>query len=158
MKSLKFIPYEQVGDLIFGMEREVVKEKCGQCLSSCMYGYPVEDRYLDDYGHMHTLCNNKQRLEAIELFPDISTEEFVLEYNGEQIYLNKEVDALVQQLEKITDDLTEDEDEEGYSSLKLGLKIYCPEDIVEDVIIHDRYCYEEEQEYIREQGLDIVQG
>ena len=150
MKILKFIPYEQVGDLIFGMEREVVKAKCGQCLSSCMYGYPVEDRYLDDYGNMHTLCNNKQRLEAVEIFPDISTEEFVLEYNGELIYLKKEVEELIQQLEKITDDLLEDEDGEGCSSLKLGLKIYCPEDIVEDVLIHDKYCYEEEKGVINE--------
>ena len=154
MQKLKFIPYVQIGDLVFGMERGIVKGKCGECLSSCMYGYPIEDRYLDNYGYMHTLCNNKQFLEAIEIFPDISKEEIVLEYNGEEIYLKKEREELVQQLEKITDDLTEDKDGEGYSSLKLGLKVYCPEEIVEDVIIHDRYCYEEEQEYIREQGLD----
>ena len=43
------------------------------------------------------------------------------------------------------DDLKLDDDGEGYSSKNLGLRIYCPEDIVEDVLIHDRYYYEDER-------------
>ena len=150
---LKFIPYEQVGELIFGMERGKVEKICGIRISTCMYGYPIEDRYLDDYGYMHTLCNNKQVLEAIEFFPDISMDNIYLEYNNQLVCLSKNILTLIEQLQKITNDLVEDEDKEGYSSQKLGLRIYCPDDIVEDVIIHDQYCYDEEKKYIKEQEL-----
>ena len=37
----------------------------------------------------------------------------------------------------IYNDLLLDDDGEGYTSKKLGLRIYCPDDIVEQVIIHD---------------------
>lgn len=137
----EFIPYQQVGKLVFGMSRKEVKEVCGESISSCMYGYPVEDRFLDDYGHMHTLCNNRELLEGVELFPDISSEPLILKYEQAEILLTREPDELVDQLVKITDDLIRDEDEEGYSSKKLGLKIYCPDDIVENVILHDLHCY-----------------
>lgn len=150
---LKFIPYEQVGELIFGMERGKVEKICGIRISTCMYGYPIEDRYLDDYGYMHTLCNNKQVLEAIEFFPDISMDDIYLEYNNQLVCLSKNILTLIEQLQKITNDLVEDEDKEGYSSQKLGLRIYCPDDIVEDVIIHDQYCYDEEKKHIKEQEL-----
>lgn len=150
---LKLIPYEQIGNLVFGMERSQAEKICGERISTCMYGYPIEDRYLDDYGYMHTLCNNSQCLEAVEFFPDISEEEIHLEYDGMDVCLSKDVQVLLEQLRKITDDLTEDEDGEGYSSQKLGLKVYCPDEIVEDVIIHDQYCYDEEKKYIEEQGL-----
>ena len=61
-----------------------------------------------------------------------------------------DIELLVSQISKITDDLILD-DEEGYSSKKLGLRIYCPEDIVEDVLIHDRYYYEDERLKIQQQ-------
>lgn len=48
-KSFVFIPYKRIGNLIFGMSREEAKELCGQIKSSCRYGYPVEDRFLDDF-------------------------------------------------------------------------------------------------------------
>lgn len=148
----EFIPYQQVGELVFGMSRKEVKELCGVSISSCMYGYPVEDRFLDDYGYMHTLCNNRELLEGVELFPDISPEPLILKYEQAEILLTREPDELVDQLVKITDDLIRDEEEEGYSSEKLGLKIYCPDDIVENVILHDLHCYDEEEEFMNEQG------
>lgn len=148
----EFIPYQQVGELVFGMSRKEVKELCGVSISSCMYGYPVEDRFLDDYGYMHTLCNNRELLEGVELFPDISPESLILKYEQAEILLTREPDELVDQLVKITDDLIRDEEEEGYSSEKLGLKIYCPDDIVENVILHDLHCYDEEEEFMNEQG------
>lgn len=150
---MKLIPYRQVGDFVFGMERSQAEKMCGKRISTCMYGYPVEDRYLDDYGYMHTLCNNRQLLEAVEFFPDISTEEMYLEYDGVKVCLSKDIQVLLEQLHRITDDLTEDEDGEGYTSQKLGLKVYCPDEVVEDVLIHDQYCYDEEKAYIEEQKL-----
>lgn len=149
----RFVPYKQVGKLLFGMSRKEVKEICGESTSSCMYGYPVEDRFLDDYGYMHTLCNNRELLEGVELFPDISPQALILKYDQLKILLSKEPGELMEQLNKATDDLTMDEDETGYSSKKLGLKIYCPDDIVENVILHDLHCYDEEDEYLEEENL-----
>lgn len=149
-----FIPYQQVGKLVFGMLRQEVKEIYGESTSSCMYGYPVEDRFLDDYDYMHTLCSNRELLEGVELFPDISPETLILKYDQVEILLTKEPGDLVDQLIKITDDLIKDEDEEGYSSKKLGLKIYCPDDIVENVILHDLHCYDEEEEFMEEQFME----
>lgn len=151
--KLLFELYEKVGDLSFGMSRENVTNICGEIIFSCMYGFPVEDRFLDDYGEIHTLCNNQGLLEAIEIFPDMTTEPYSLIYHEKEIILCIDVDLLVSQIRKITDDLILDDNKEGYSSAKLGLKIYCPEDIVEDVLLHDRYCYEEEQEYMKENNL-----
>lgn len=152
-KSFEFVPYKKIGDLIFGMPRKKAKELCGEVKSSCMYGYPIEDRFLDNFGSLHILCNNKELLEAVELFPDIAFEEMSLIFNGIEIFLSKDSKNLISQVKKITDDLIEDEDKEGYSSKKLGLKIYCPDGIVEDVLVHDMYCYEEEKEYIKSQNL-----
>lgn len=150
-KTFEFVPYKKIGDLIFGMPRKKAKELCGEVKSSCMYGYPIEDRFLDDFGSLHILCNNKELLEAVELFPDMALEEMSLIFNGIEIFLRKDSKDLISQMKKITDDLIEDE--EGYSSKKLGLKIYCPDGIVEDVLVHDVYCYEEEEEYIKSQNL-----
>lgn len=67
---------------------------------SCMYGYPVEDRFLDNYGYMHTLCSNKEILEAVELFPDISLQAFLLKYGQTEILLSKDPSSLEEQLKK----------------------------------------------------------
>ena len=152
-KEFIFVPYEQVGELKFGMKRSEISGICGEYETSCMYGYPVEDRYLDNYGYMHTLCNNKELLEAVELLPITSSEDICLNYQGNIIKVTPDKDDLLECLDSLTDDLVEDEDGEGFSSLKLGIKIYCPEDEVEDVLIHDKHCFDEEQEYIENNGL-----
>ena len=143
-KKLVFEPFEKVGNLVFGMTRENAVEICGEIKRSRMYGYPIEDSFLDDFGDVHILCNKKGFLEAIELFPDMATETYSLFYHGTEVVLCIDIDLLVSQIRNITDDLKLDDDGEGYSSKNLGLRIYCPEDIVEDVLIHDRNYYLEE--------------
>ncbi len=154
IKTLVFVPYQQLGPLEFGMSQEQVRKACGEPISSCMYGFPVENRYLDDYGTFHTLCSSNQLLEAVELFPDTSAEDIYVECKGQSVYISKDIGTLIEELRKITDDLIVDEEAEGYSSRKLGLKIYCPDDVVEDVMIHDAHCYDEEEEYIAHMGND----
>jgi len=67
-KPFLFVPYKQIGDLVFGMSREQVRIICGECRFSRMYGYPIESRYLDDFGYMHGLYSSELVLEAVELF------------------------------------------------------------------------------------------
>lgn len=64
-------------------------------------------------------------------------EKICLLYNNVKIILNPSVNITLEELKKATDDLLLDDDGEGYTSKKLGLRIYCPDDIVEQVIIHD---------------------
>ena len=147
----QFVPYKSVGEYYFGMKRFEIKSVLGEPFSSYMYGYPVEDRFLDDYGFFHTLCSNKSELEAIELFPDVLTDNvIVLSYDDKIITLSKDVKITLDEFRKVTDDFLWHDDEEGYSSAKLGVKIYCPNGYIEDVIIHDLHCYDEEERYLKE--------
>lgn len=147
-KTFNLIPYKQIGELVLGMERATVKSLCGTCISTCMYGYPVEDGYLDDFGYMQTMCNSKQILEAVNLLPFLSQEEIFIEYQGSVICLSADKEEVIERFAEITDDLTLDDDEEGYSSIELGVRIYCPEDEIESVLIHDSYYYENEKKSI----------
>lgn len=150
----EFIPYKCVGRYYFGMLRNEIKRFLGEPFSSYMYGYPIEDRFLDDYGFFHILCNSKCRFEAIELFPDVlSDNNIVLLYEHKAIMLSKDIDKTLNEFNKITDDLIWCDEEEGYSSVKLGLKIYCPNGYIEDIIIHDLHCYDEENQYLEENKL-----
>lgn len=153
-KVFEIVPYQQVGKLRFGMSRDEVQKICGERVSACMYGFPVEDRYLDSYGFMHTLCNNRELLEGVELFPDVSSEDLILKYGQIEVVLTKDRETILENISRVTDDLVADEDAEGYSSRKLGMKIYCPLELVEDVILHDLYCYEEEDEYLQNEGIE----
>lgn len=142
-KTFVFVPYKRVGSLEFGMKRSEISEIYGECKNSSRYGYPVEDGYMDNYGYMHTLCDKNENLEAVELLPFLAAEELNIEFGGKTVCLSVDIDTLVESLEEITDDLVLDDDEEGYTSVKLGLRVYCPEDEVEDIIIHDRHYYDE---------------
>lgn len=69
-------------------------------------------------------------------FKNVDTvKEFLLDAAELAMYGEKRV--ALEKLKKATDDLLLDDDGEGYTSKKLGLRIYCPDDIVEQVIIHD---------------------
>lgn len=102
-----------------------------------MYGYPQKNKHSYDYGFFHILLSENLEFEAIELFPDMTDEKICLLYNNVKIILNPSVNITLEELKKATDDLLLDDDGEGYTSKKLGLRIYCPDDIVEQVIIHD---------------------
>lgn len=147
-KPLIFIPYKRIGDLVFGMSRDEVREICGDCRFSRMYGYPNENRYLDDFEYMHGLYSSDLVLEAVELFPVTS-----LEYMGFYIYVGQNEKTLVEQLKKITDDLVYIDEDESYSSKMLGLMVYCPENNVEDVLIYTEHYFDEENEYIKNQEI-----
>lgn len=150
--ELIFVPYKQIGKLTFGMQREDAWKICGKYQRTFKYGFPVEDRFDDDYGNYDLLFSKDQKLEAVMLFPEFFVDKsrrFILNYQGKKVPLSTDTEKFIHFLTEITDSLTEDEDGEGYSDKTLGLKIYCPEREIENIIIHDRHCYDEEQEYIK---------
>lgn len=150
--QFKFVPYKRLGDLVFGMKREEVKELLGEPISSQKYGYPNEDRFLDDYGFFYAMCSKDEILEAIEFFPSYSKEEVIWIFNDKSFVINVESEAILQAFQAITDDLTE-KGEESYISEKLGVRLYCPEDDEDDVasiIVHDLHYYDEEKKYLED--------
>ncbi len=136
----KVEPYKSVGEYIFGMTRDNIKEFMGAPISTVNYGYPVSDRYLDDYGFLYILCSNKSLLEAIQIFPDYTEDNIVLIYDGKRVELNTDVEQTISSFQKISNDFVQDGD--TYSSESLGIKIFCPEDCIENIIIHDNHCYD----------------
>ena len=102
---------------------------------------------------MHALFNKQQLLEAVENFPDLQEDELWIELENikMQIYIDKIM--FLNEIKIIAPDITLDSEGDGYFSDKLGLKVYCPEDKIEDIIVHDRYCYDEENQYLEENGF-----
>lgn len=135
--DLIFVPYTEIGTLCFNASNDSAIKVFGTPISQSMYGYPQKNKHSYDYGFFHILLSENLEFEATELFPDMTDEKICLLYNNVKIILNPSVNITLEELKKATDDLLLDDDGEGYTSKKLGLRIYCPDDIVEQVIIHD---------------------
>ena len=137
----KIEPYKSVGEYSFGMTRDDIRKFMGEPISTVNYGYPISDRYLDDYGFLYILCSNKGRLEAVQIFPDYTEDNIFLICNGKKIELTTDFEKTISDFLTISDDFVKEDD--TYLSEKLGVKIFCPDDYVENVIIHDMHCYDE---------------
>lgn len=135
--NFTFIPYKEIGSLQFKASKDSVTEIFGNPISQSKYGYPEKNKYLDDYGFFHVLSSEKLEFEAIELFPDMTDEEIHLLCDNINIIISPDASKTLEEIKKVTDDMILDADGEGYTSQKLGLRIYCPDDIIEEVIIHD---------------------
>ena len=99
------------------------------------------------------MFSNKGLLEAVEFFPEYTEEEIIWSYKDDKIDLSSGREDILSKLKIVTDDLVQDEDEEeNYSSRKLGIKFYYPydEDDVMSLIVHDLHCYDEEERYLKE--------
>ena len=49
-KKYELVPYKSIGEFVFGMNRYDIQQILGKPISSGRYGFPVEDRFFDDYG------------------------------------------------------------------------------------------------------------
>lgn len=153
MKKYEFIPYKNVGLLDFGMTRIKIKNLIGSPILSSIYGYPVEDRYLDDYNFFNILYSNKEKFEAIEIFPDMLDDDIFLNYKNNLILLSNTLEIILNEFKKVTDDFVQNDDE-SYSSRNLGIEICYSDEYVENVLIHDLHYYDEENKYLKENGFE----
>lgn len=153
-KEYKLIPYNSIGELVFGMSRDEVQQLLGKPISSNKYGFPIQDRILDDYVFFYTMFSKQGVLEAVQFFPQYTKKEIILSYGDLSMQLTDSRETMLAGLNSFTDDLLIDEDEsECYYSKKLGLKFFYPDDEEEGVvslIVHDPHCYDEEEQYLRE--------
>ena len=134
---LTLVPYKEIGALHFKASSEAAIEVFGVPNAQSKYGYPEKNKYAYDYGFFRVLISENLSFEAIELFPDMTDEEISLLYDNMNIVLSPNIEKTIIDLKKVTDDLFLDDDGAGYTSKRLGLRIYCPDDMVEQVIVHD---------------------
>ena len=133
-------PYKNMGDYIFGMSRNTIKERMGEPFSTSKYGYPILDRFLDDYGFLYVLSNPKGCLEAIEIYPEYTDDVVVLTYGDSRVEISSDIEQTMVHFRKISDDFTWNED--TYSSERLGVKVYCPDNHIENILIYDTHYYD----------------
>ena len=67
--------------------------------------------------------------------------------------IGENAEEAAEQFKQITADLEYIDEDESYKRKFFGLMIYCPENIVENVLIHDEHCFDEENEYLEKMGL-----
>lgn len=140
---MEYVPYSHLGNLYYGLKRERVRQMYGD-YRAFKYGYPVENRYGDDFGNFHAYYSSDYILEAVALFPPCS---FVC--GGNKIVLSSDAMSAIKQLNSITEDIVYSDFDESYYSSKLGLVLFCPNDALESILIFDTHYYDEENEYLK---------
>lgn len=59
MNIYELKPYIGLGDLIFGMKRREIRKICGD-YKSYPTGFPVENRYMDDFDNVQCYYTHKK--------------------------------------------------------------------------------------------------
>lgn len=142
MNIYELKPYISLGDLIFGMKRRKIRKICGD-YKSYPTGFPVENRYMDDFDNVQCYYTHRKKLEAVSINPDS-----IIEYNNVKIEISKDAKLVIEKLNSIVDDLKYLHSNESYYSKKLGIFVFCPEDIIENIMIFSEHYYDEENEYL----------
>ena len=140
LTEYKIEPYQRIGEYFFGMSRDAIKRIMGDPVSTAKYGYPVEDRLLDDYGFLYMLYNNKSLFEAIEIYPAYTEDIIVFICKDLRVEISTDIEQTMSSLKKISDDFIWEED--TYSSEKLGMKVFCPDDQMENILIYSKHYYD----------------
>lgn len=138
--EIKVEPYISVGKCVFGMTRNELTKMLGEPISTNNYGYPSSDGFIDDYNFFYLLSDKNEVFEAVEIFPIYTDELIILIYDNKKIELSIDLEKTLMEFAKITDDMIQDED--GYSSVKLGLGLFCPDGQVENAIFYKQHYYD----------------
>ena len=138
--EIKVEPYISVGKCVFGMTRNELAKMLGEPISTNNYGYPSSDGFIDDYIFFYLLSDKNEVFEAVEIFPIYTDELIILIYDNKKIELSTDLEKTLMKFAKITDDMIQDED--GYSSVKLGMGLFCPDGQVENAIFYKQHYYD----------------
>lgn len=138
--EIKVEPYISVGKCVFGMTRNELAKMLGEPISTNNYGYPSSDGFIDNYNFFYLLSDKNEVFEAVEIFPIYTDELIILIYDNKKIELSTDLEKTLMKFAKITDDMIQDED--GYSSVKLGMGLFCPDGQVENAIFYKQHYYD----------------
>lgn len=144
MRTFELKPYVGLNNLFFGMKCNDVRYICGN-YRNYPSGFPVENHSTDDFGYIHGFYTPDKKLEALAIFPGS-----ILEYKGISLEISEDANEVINELKKWVDDFKYLSFDESYYSEKLGMMIYCPEGIIENVLIYSKHYYDEENEYLME--------
>lgn len=122
------------------MTRNELTKMLGEPISTNNYGYPSSDGFIDDYNFFYLLSDKNEAFEAVEIFPIYTDELIILIYDNKKIELSTDLEKTLMEFAKITDDMIQDED--GYSSVKLGMRLFCPDGQVENAIFYKQHYYD----------------
>lgn len=122
------------------MTRNELTKMLGEPISTNNYGYPSSDGFIDDYNFFYLLSDKNEVFEAVEIFPIYTDELIILIYDNKKIELSTDLEKTLMEFAKITDDMIQDED--GYSSVKLGMRLFCPDGQVENAIFYKQRYYD----------------
>lgn len=122
------------------MTRNELAKMLGEPISTNNYGYPSSDGFIDDYNFFYLLSDKNEVFEAVEIFPIYTDELIILIYDNKKIELSTDLEKTLMKFAKITDDMIQDED--GYSSVKLGIGLFCPDGQVENAIFYKQHYYD----------------
>lgn len=122
------------------MTRNELTKMLGEPISTNNYGYPSSDGFIDDYNFFYLLSDKNEVFEAVEIFPIYTDELIILIYDNKKIELSTDLEKTLMEFAKITDDMIQDED--GYSSVKLGMRLFCPDGQVENAIFYKQHYYD----------------
>ena len=84
------------------MSRDAMKELMGEPISSSTYGYPVSDRFLDDYGFLYVLCDNKGFREVMEIYPEYTEDTIVSTYGEKRVEISIDIEQTMSNPGKIS--------------------------------------------------------
>ena len=122
------------------MTRNELAKMLGEPISTNNYGYPSSDGFIDDYNFFYLLSDKNEVFEAVEIFPIYTDELIILIYDNKKIELSTDLEKTLMKFAKITDDMIQDGD--GYSSVKLGMGLFCPDGQVENAIFYKQHYYD----------------
>lgn len=135
--EIKVEPYISVGKCVFGTTRNEITKMLGEPISTNKYGYPSSDGFIDDYNFFYLLSDKNGVFEAVEIFLIYTDDLIILIYGNEKIELSTDLEKTLIEFAKITDDMIQNED--GYSSEKLGMGLFCPDGQVENAIFYKQH-------------------
>lgn len=115
VSSFELKPYVSVGNIIFGESRETVREKNGEFREFKKSKFSKNTT--DDFSKFHVYYDKDNKVEAVEFFGECS-----VVFNEVDLF-SKTFD----ELKKIFEDESNEEDESGIIFKKFGFSIYSPE-------------------------------
>lgn len=138
--EIKVEPYISVGKCVFGMTRNELTKMLGEPISTNNYGYPSSDGFIDDYNFFIFLVIKTKLLKQLRFFLYILMNWLYWFMITKKIELSTDLEKTLMEFAKITDDMIQDED--GYSSVKLGMRLFCPDGQVENAIFYKQHYYD----------------
>ena len=142
-RNYHYIPFKGIDDLYFGMSINEVRNK-NRSYKSHYCGFPNRNHILDVYKNYQCYFTPSGRLEAIELF------EGEISINNVVLHIDKNLDSFLSEIEELHCEIKYLDIDESYVCPSIGLMMFCPNGVLEDVLLYSEHYFDEENQYLLE--------